>query len=82
MRTTLTLEPDVAAEIRRLRSEKGASLKAVVNGLLREGLRSRRERIAEAEEGPYTRVLKAGRPLISIDDVAEALAIAEGDDYR
>ena len=46
MRTTLTIEPDVAVEIEKRRRLPGNSLKQVVNGLLRKGLR------AEAETPP------------------------------
>jgi hypothetical protein len=39
MRTTLTLEPDVAALLQRVRRTQGGSFKTVVNNALREGLR-------------------------------------------
>ncbi len=38
MRTTITLEPDVAALVERRMKETGASFKTVVNDLLRDGL--------------------------------------------
>ncbi len=41
MRTTLTIDDDLAIEIDRLRRRDGRSLRNVVNTLLREGLRSR-----------------------------------------
>ncbi len=40
MRTTLTIEDDIAVRIEERRRREGESLKQVVNGLLREGLRS------------------------------------------
>ena len=40
MRTTLTIDDDVAARIEERRRTNGQSLKQVVNQLLREGLRS------------------------------------------
>ena len=40
MRTTLTIDDDVAARIEERRRRDGQSLKQVVNALLREGLRS------------------------------------------
>ena len=46
MRTTLTIEPDIAIEIEKRRQAPGASMKRVINGLLRKGLR------AEAETPP------------------------------
>lgn len=40
MRTTLTIEDDIAVRIEERRRRDGQSLKQVVNALLREGLRS------------------------------------------
>lgn len=42
MRTTFTLEPDVAAEVERLRQQEGIGLSEAVNRLIRAGL-ARRE---------------------------------------
>jgi hypothetical protein len=44
MRTTLTLDEDVAARIEELRRREGLSLKGAINLLLREGLRSHDQR--------------------------------------
>jgi hypothetical protein len=81
MRTTLTLEPDVAARLEQRRRERQTSLKREVNDLLRAGL--------AAAEAPSTQtsdyqlpVFDVGGLLIPIDDVHGALAIAEGDDYK
>jgi hypothetical protein len=38
MRTTVTLDPDVAARLQRLATERGASFKATINATLRAGL--------------------------------------------
>ncbi len=38
MRTTLTLDPDVAARLKELAHQQRTSFKAVVNGVLRRGL--------------------------------------------
>jgi hypothetical protein len=45
MRTTLTLDPDVAAKLRELSRERGISFKEAVNSTLRRGLKpdTRRE---------------------------------------
>ena len=40
MRTTLTIDDDLAGQIEERRRREGSSLKQVVNTLLREGLRS------------------------------------------
>jgi hypothetical protein len=79
VRTTLTLEPDVSAEIERRRRARGTSLKQEVNELLRAGLRDA-ERAQAAIPSYEVPELDVGEPLVPIDDVAEALRIAEGDD--
>jgi hypothetical protein len=81
MRTTLTLDPDVAVQLDRIRRRRGVPMKRVVNETLRAGLRQLDE---PAPSAPYRMrpVSLGGFRLGSIDDIAEALAIAEGDDHR
>ncbi len=43
MRTTLTIDDDLAAQIEELRRRKGLSMKNAVNTLLREGLKQQLE---------------------------------------
>lgn len=83
MRTTLTLDPDVAAVIERLRAERQDSLKALVNEALRLGLR-RIEDPPAAQQTPYETPADSlgGCRLPSLDDVAEALALGEGEGFR
>jgi len=79
VRTTLTLDDDVAAALERMRRERNASLKALVNQALREGLQRMREP-ARGRETFRTRAVSLGRlRLGTIDNIAEALSIAEGD---
>lgn len=82
MRTTLTLDKDVAALLERARKSRKASLKAVVNEALREGL-SRLTK-PEAPRKPYqTPGISLGRCLVgNLDDVAEVLAVAEDERFR
>jgi Arc/MetJ family transcription regulator len=77
MRTTLTLDDDVAAALERLRRARDASLKDVVNDALRRGLRDLTTRPKQRE--PFrTRVVALGRlRLPSIDNVSESLARRE-----
>jgi hypothetical protein len=82
MRTTLTLDDDVAVQIEALRRKRRVSLKTVVNEALRRGL-------ADADTSKRlpkvfrTRVFDAGTPLMpSLDNVAEALASADGESFR
>jgi hypothetical protein len=77
MRTTLTLDDDVAAMLGRLRRRQRISLKRLINEALRRGLddMARRHRPREAIR---TRAVALGRVRIaSIDNIGEALAIAE-----
>lgn len=81
MRTTLTLDPDVSVELDALRRERGISLKDAVNDALRRGLRA----IAEGDRhGPefVTQSVDLGVPRLPLDNVAEALAAAEGENFR
>ena len=82
MRTTLTIEDDVAALLLRLRERRKASLKTVVNEALREGLKQ-----IQAPSRPQRRrrtsVVSLGSCLPgNLADVTEALAIAEGENFR
>ena len=79
MRTTLTLDKDVAVALERLRKARKASLKAVVNEALRQGL----ARMAAPRRPFRTRALSLGRCLVgNVDNVAEVLAIAEGERFK
>ena len=83
MRTTLSLDKDVAAALERVRRARKASMKAVVNEALRQGL-GRMAAPPAAPRKPFrTRTLTLGRCLVgNIDNVAEVLAIAEGERFR
>ena len=82
MRTTLTLEPDVAALAERMQRARGQTFKAIVNEALRQGLRA----MADPSSRPVaysTPAVDLGRCRIGgLDDVAEALAVAEGEEFR
>jgi hypothetical protein len=82
MRTTLTIDEDVAVHLQRLRQTQNRRLKQIVNEALRRGLKEMSEE--DKPGGDYqTRSVDLGRCLIgSIDDTAEVLAVAEGEDFR
>lgn len=82
MRTTLTLDDDVATELERIRRDRDLSLKEVVNETLRKGLERARERPRKRE--PFrTAAVDLGRCLVgNLDNVADVLAVAEGDSYE
>lgn len=82
MRTTLTLDDDVAAALERARKQNDASLKEVVNQALRKGL-------PELARPPHrrkrfrTKPLSLGKCLVpSLDNIARVLAIAEGETFK
>jgi len=82
MRTTLTLDADVAAEIDRRRREHDHTLKEEVNHLLRLGLHQDRQP-REHGERYRTATFSVGRVLVEdLDDIVEVIACAEGEDFR
>ena len=81
MRTTLTIDDELALRLKRLQAERKATLKAIVNELLREGL-DQLEQGDQGEMEPYHLEPWFGRPRIhNLDDVAEVLAQIEGDSH-
>jgi hypothetical protein len=82
MRTTLTLDDDVASLLERIRRKRKVTFKAAINEALRRGLRDMTSppRLAK----PYkTRAVGLGRCLVgNLDDISEVLAIAEGENFR
>jgi hypothetical protein len=82
MRTTLTIDDDVAAELERLRRTRDARMKDLVNDALRLGLREMTDR--PKRKKPFrTRSFDGGRLLVaSIDNIGELLAEIEGEWYR
>lgn len=78
MRTTLTLDEDVAALLKRARKSRKSGLKETVNEALRQGLRQMTA--PPPKRKPYrTPSSDLGRCLIgSIDNIGEVLEILEG----
>jgi hypothetical protein len=82
MRTTLTLDDDVAAALERLRGTRDASLKDLVNEALRRGL-SDMSRRTTSRKHVSTRAVALGHVRIpSIDNIPEALAVVEGEGFK
>ena len=74
MRTTLTIEDDVAAQLEALRQRERRSLKAVVNDALRRGLQDMSAERKPAREPFKTKSFDTGRLLVpSIDKISEVL---------
>lgn len=84
MRTTVTLDDDLAVRLERHRNQHGESFKQALNEVVRAGL-NQLEGSGDTGHGEVRRTepLTLGRRLVgSIDDIGELLAIAEGEDYR
>ncbi len=83
MRTTLTLDDDVAVKLDRLRESRRTSLKALVNDALRLGLRNLEEPAKKPKEPFRIKAVSLGRcRLPNLDNIGEVLAIGEGEDYK
>jgi hypothetical protein len=83
VRTTLTLDDDVAAKLKAETRKSGRSFKATVNEVLRRGLVTTRP--GDRPREPFrvaTRDLGALRPGLSLDNVADLLDQTEGPRHR
>lgn len=82
MRTTLTLDDDVAVLLKRAQARRRSGLKRTVNDALRRGLLAMEEPLPPTRRFK-TRSVSLGKCLVgNVDDVAEVLAIAEGESHR
>lgn len=76
MRTTVNLDDDVAAAIAELRAQRGLGLSEAVNEVLRAGL------TVPTQRKPFhQKTLKLGA-MIDVRNVAEAIEILDGPDWR
>jgi hypothetical protein len=82
MRTTLTIDDDIATRLERLRRERDASLKDIINDALRRGLREMT--LPSKPRAPFrTMSVDLGPPLLpNIDNIVEVLSIIEGDAHK
>ena len=82
MRTTITLDDDVATSLKRLEKRRGVKFKALVNEALREGIRCL---VAPPRKrGVFrTRSVDLGScRAANVDNVADVLAVAEGESFK
>jgi hypothetical protein len=82
MRTTLTIEDDVAKLLENVRRARNSNLKVIINQALRHGLRDmiKPPRRGKAHE---TRSVSLGRcQLANLDDISEVIVVAEGDAFK
>jgi hypothetical protein len=81
MRTTLTLDNDVAAELERVRERRRLPMKQIVNDALREGLARLED--AHSAQRFRTRVRSLGRPSVGyLHNVEEVLAVVESHEFK
>jgi Arc/MetJ family transcription regulator len=76
MRTTVNLDDDVAAAIADLRARRGIGLSEAVNELVRAGL------TVPTQRKPFVQKTANLGVMIDVSNVAEAIEIAEGPDWR
>jgi len=82
MRTTLTIDDDVATVLERVRKQRDISMKDLVNDALRRGLKDICAR-PKARKIIRTEGLDLGRPVLpNVDKIHDVLVFGEGEDYK
>jgi plasmid stability protein len=82
VRTTLTLDEDVAAKLKAEARRTGKSFKETVNAALRRSLSSSHRRPAEPPFRVEARDLGRLRPGLTLDSVPDLVEQAEGSRHR
>ena len=82
MRTTLSLDDDVAAKLKAEVRRSGRSFKETINEVLRRGLLPRKQPGPHRPFRVQARDLGALRPGLSLDDVGGLLERVEGEQHR
>lgn len=81
MRTTLTLDDDVAAMLRKLQEENRKPFKDIVNDVLRLGLMRKESRQVEHPEYSTPEVEAGPCRYPDLDNISDILSVAEREDY-
>lgn len=83
MRTTVTLDDDVARALQRIQGEEHVTFRQALNDAIREGLAARARRVREGATPMKTTRPRDLRPrLTNFDNASEIIALAEGDAYK
>lgn len=82
MRTTMTLDDDVAAKIKAEARRSGRSFRETVNEMLRRGLSTKQSRSHKESFRVVTRDLGNLLPGLTLDSVADLLEQVEGPLHR
>jgi hypothetical protein len=82
MRTTLTLDDDVAALLKRLRKTREVGLKELINEGLWRGLSEMTGPVKRRKRLRTRAVSLGGLRIASIGNIGEALAVPEGENFK
>ncbi len=82
MRTTLTLEDDVAAKLKAESKRSGRSIKEIVNEYLRLGFHAKKSDRKRPPFRVHARDMGELRPGLSLDNIGELLEQIEGSTNR
>ena len=82
MRTTLTLDDDVASELKSLARRSGCTFRDVVNDALRRGLARQAASPPREPSKVEVRDLGRQRPGLNLDNIADLIEQAEGPLHR
>jgi hypothetical protein len=82
MRTTLTLDDDVAVKLKAESQRTGRPFREIVNDALRRGLESRRVTAQRQTFKITARDLGNLKPGLALDNVAELIELVEGPLHR
>ena len=82
MRTTITLEDDVVASLKRLGKGRGLKFKDLVNLALREGVKNLTTPTKKRKVFQTRSVDLGPSRSANVDNIAEVLAVAEGESFR
>jgi hypothetical protein len=83
LRTTVTLDDDVARALERIQAEERSTFRRVLNEAIREGLAARERRARQgSRQVRTTHARNLGPRLTSFDNTSELIAAIEGDTYK
>ena len=82
MQTTITLDDDIAAALQRLQKSRDLAMNELINDVLRRGLKemSTRRKHTQSFRTKSVSLVRVHLPIV--DNVAEAVAIAEGGSFK
>jgi hypothetical protein len=81
IRTTVTLDDDVAARVTAQSKKRGVSFKATLNEIIRDGLLAQKEQDRERVFNPHATPMGL-RSGLSYDNIEDLLSYAEGENHR